>query len=159
MAEPNAQTRAYNSQAFPTFTPNWGKSANPSWTSIAFSLAEDSQRALSYLEKSEYEASQARLQDAFLRASINAMRQPEVGIHATLGSAASEDASAASNIMRGSGVVRGRSARRARGTTARRVRGGAAQRGHLEDAMVEHELSDKIKSKRRKHDEDKESGA
>lgn len=88
------------------------------------------------------------------------MKQPEVGVHATSGSAAPVDTPAASNIMReqqGPGVVRNGSARRARGTTARRGRGGVDQRGHLHYAKVE--LSQESKPKRRKYDRDEKSGA
>lgn len=87
------------------------------------------------------------------------MIQPGEGANATSGSATPVDAPAASNIKRGSGVTRGRSARRARGTTARRGRGSAAQRGHLHSAMVERGVSKESKTKRRNHDGNEESGA
>ena len=160
VAEPNAQTQTYSSQAFPTFAINSGQSGYRSWTPIGSSLVADYQPTLPSLEQSECEAAQARARSAFLWASINAMKPPEVGVHTTSGSAAPVDTPATSNIMReqkGPRGVRDGSARRARGTAARRGRGGVAQRGHLHYAKLE--LSEESKPKRRKYDGDEKSDA
>ena len=100
VAEPNAQTETYPSQAFPTFAINSGQSGYRSWSPIGSSLVEDHQPTLPSFEQSECEVAQAHARSAFLWASISAMKQPEVGVYATSGLAAPVDTPAASNIMR-----------------------------------------------------------
>lgn len=90
---------------------------------------------------------------------MNAMIPLGEGVNATSGSAPPVDAPAASNVKRGRGGSRGRSARRARGTSARRGRGGSTQRGRRNSAKAKRGVSKESKAKRRNLDGNEESGA
>lgn len=159
VAEPKPQTQPYPSQTFPTFTLDSGQSGNRPWTPIGSSLPEYSQPTQSYLDECEHEATQARLQGAFLQATMRAMIPLGEGVNAAPGSAMPVDAPAASNTKRGRGAARGRPARRARSTTARRGRGRVAQRGNLHSEKKERGVSGENEPRRGNHDENEESGA